>query len=148
MRSPSPDSWLLYLSFASLFLYVYGAPHAGHGKRGLLDSFVGPLVPAVQAILDGDGLVEGALGALKGALGLKQEFDYVVVGGGTAGNAMGYRLAEAGFSVAIIEAGFFYEIAEPVIGTTPLGAIVQIGSSPLDQIPTATVWHNLPSLLC
>lgn len=149
MRFTSPDSSLLCLAVASLFQSAaYGAPHPGHGKRDFLDSIWNPLLPAVEAILNGEGLVEGALGALKGALGVKQSFDYVVVGGGTGGNAIGYRLAEAGFSVAIIEAGFFYEIGAPAIGTTPLGAIVDIGSSPLDQIPIISVWNNLLSLPC
>jgi choline dehydrogenase len=51
-----------------------------------------------------------------------------VVGGGTAGNAIGVRLAEAGFSVAIIEAGIFYEIGKPVF--------FGIGSSFIDAVPT------------
>jgi 5'-oxoaverantin cyclase/versicolorin B synthase len=40
-----------------------------------------------------------------------QSFDYVIVGGGTAGLAVAKRLAENGScSVAVIEAGGFYEI--------------------------------------
>ena len=40
-----------------------------------------------------------------------QSFDYVIVGGGTAGLAMARRLSEDGSaSVAVIEAGGFYEI--------------------------------------
>ena len=40
-----------------------------------------------------------------------QSFDYVIVGGGTAGLVMAKRLSEDGFaSVAVIEAGGFYEI--------------------------------------
>jgi len=40
-----------------------------------------------------------------------QSFDYVIVGGGTAGLAMARRLSEHGSnSVAVIEAGGFYEI--------------------------------------
>jgi 5'-oxoaverantin cyclase/versicolorin B synthase len=40
-----------------------------------------------------------------------QSFDYVIVGGGTAGLAMARRLSEDGTaSVAVIEAGGFYEI--------------------------------------
>ncbi len=46
-------------------------------------------------------------------------FDYVVVGGGTAGIPVGTRLAEAGYKVAIVEAGIFYEESEPVISETP-----------------------------
>jgi choline dehydrogenase len=50
-----------------------------------------------------------------------------VVGGGTAGNAI---------SVAIIEAGIFYEIGKPVLGSTPAGAFFGIGSSFIDAVPT------------
>ncbi|KAL2867496.1 GMC family oxidoreductase [Aspergillus lucknowensis] len=40
-----------------------------------------------------------------------QSFDYVIVGGGTAGLAMAHRLSESGEnSVAVVEAGGFYEI--------------------------------------
>jgi choline dehydrogenase len=63
-------------------------------------------------------------------------YDYVVVGGGTAGNAIGVRLAESGFSVAIIEAGIFYEVGKPVLGSTPAGAFFGIGSSFIDAVPT------------
>lgn len=58
------------------------------------------------------------------------------MGGGTGGNAIGVRLAEAGFSVAIIEAGIFYELGKPVLGSTPAGAFFGVGTSPLDTIPT------------
>ena len=46
-------------------------------------------------------------------------FDYVVVGGGTGGIPIGTRLAEAGYKVAIIEAGIFYEDSEPLISEIP-----------------------------
>ncbi|KAH6658291.1 hypothetical protein BKA67DRAFT_591341 [Truncatella angustata] len=109
---------------------------------GIGVSITNPILSAVQAVINGDGLVEGALGAVEGALGVEATYDYVVVGGGTAGNAIGYRLAEAGFSVAIIEAGLYYEIAKPVLGTTPGGDIIGIGSSILDSIPTVD-WEFL-----
>lgn len=48
-----------------------------------------------------------------------QTFDYVVVGGGTAGIPVATRLAAAGYSVAIVEAGGFYEDSEPILSTTP-----------------------------
>lgn len=34
-------------------------------------------------------------------------YDYVVVGAGNAGAGLSYRLAEAGYSVALVEAGSF-----------------------------------------
>lgn len=52
---------------------------------------------------------------------------------------MGVRLAEAGFSVAIIEAGLYYELGKPVLGSTPTGAFFGVGTNPLDQFPT-TDW--------
>ncbi|KAK8067230.1 hypothetical protein PG997_013977 [Apiospora hydei] len=103
---------------------------------GIGGGLLNPLASAVKSVLSGEGLVQGVLGALEGALGVDQTYDYVVVGGGTAGNAVGYRLAEAGHSVAIVEAGLFYEIAKPVLGTTPGGDIIGIGASPLDSVPT------------
>lgn len=103
--------------------------------RQLASSVLNPLYSTITELLKGEGLVQGVLGALEGALGVNQTYDYVVIGGGTAGNAIGTRLAEAGFSVAIVEAGLFYE-AKPVLSTTPGGDIIGIGSSMLDSVPT------------
>lgn len=76
-----------------------------------------------------EGLVESSIGAVQGILGDGQVFDYVVVGGGTAGNTMGYRLAEAGFKVAIVERGLSYEIEKPIVGAAPFGDIIGVGKS-------------------
>ncbi|KAF2140428.1 GMC oxidoreductase [Aplosporella prunicola CBS 121167] len=92
-----------------------------------------PILEVIQQVTSGKGLIEGTFGALEGALGQEATYDYVVVGGGTAGNAIGVRLAEAGHSVAIIEAGAYYELGKPVLGTTPAGDIIGIGSSILDS---------------
>ncbi|KAK9426690.1 putative Glucose-methanol-choline oxidoreductase N-terminal domain-containing protein [Seiridium unicorne] len=117
-------------------LYIPILSELGSALGDLGISVTNPILSAVQSVLNGDGLVEGALGAVEGALGVEATYDYVVVGGGTAGNAIGYRLAEAGYSVAIVEAGLNYEIAKPVLGTTPGGDIIGIGSSILDSVPT------------
>ncbi|EAU36858.1 predicted protein [Aspergillus terreus NIH2624] len=47
-----------------------------------------------------------------GQPGVNATYDYIVVGGGTAGNAIAARLAldPANYSVAVVEAGSFYEI--------------------------------------
>ncbi|KGO77079.1 Glucose-methanol-choline oxidoreductase, N-terminal [Penicillium italicum] len=47
-----------------------------------------------------------------GQPGVNSTYDYIVVGGGTAGNAIAARLAldPANYSVAVVEAGSFYEI--------------------------------------
>ncbi|PPJ59316.1 hypothetical protein CBER1_04211 [Cercospora berteroae] len=99
-------------------------------------SIVSPLLDTVEEAASGQGLGQGLLGTIEGAIGEEQTFDYVVVGGGTAGIPIAVRLAQAGFSVALIEAGVFYEIGKPVLGTTPAGAFFGVGWSELDQIPT------------
>ncbi|CAG8197647.1 unnamed protein product [Penicillium salamii] len=45
--------------------------------------------------------------------GTNSTYDYVVIGGGNAGSVVGTRLAEAGFSVAILEAGGNYQADLP-----------------------------------
>ncbi len=47
-----------------------------------------------------------------GVPGLNASYDYVIIGGGTAGNTIAARLAQdpANYTVAVIEAGSFYEI--------------------------------------
>jgi choline dehydrogenase-like flavoprotein len=73
----------------------------------LTNSVLSPFYNSINSLLKGDGLSEAALGAIGGVLGQDQKFDYLVAGGGTAGNTMGTRLAQAGYKVAIIEAGAF-----------------------------------------
>ena len=54
-------------------------------------------------------------------LPITQIFDYVVVGGGTAGLAIAARLAEDGTrSVAVVEAGTFYEIGNGNLSQIPV----------------------------
>lgn len=98
-------------------------------------SILNPLLEVVQQTASGQGLVQGVLGGLDGVLGEEQTFDYVIVGGGTAGIPVGVRLAEAGFTVAIVEAGLFYQLGKPVLGTTPTGAFFGAGWNSLDQFP-------------
>ncbi|KAF4815036.1 Dehydrogenase patE [Colletotrichum siamense] len=63
-------------------------------------------------------------------------FDYVIIGGGTAGLVMANRLsANPSISVAVIEAGTFYQITNPIIGNTPAGDTLFAGASPLDTNP-------------
>ncbi|KAL0932302.1 choline dehydrogenase [Colletotrichum truncatum] len=100
----------------------------------LLDSIINPVTGSIWSTLD--GLVQTTLGGLTGTLGVKQAYDYVVVGGGTAGSTIAYRLAEAGYTVAVVEAGLSYELGKPVVGPAPLGDIIGVGSNPIDSIPT------------
>lgn len=54
-----------------------------------------------------------------GVPGTNASFDYVVVGGGTAGLAIATRLAAANLSVAVIEAGGFYELDNSNLSVVP-----------------------------
>lgn len=77
-----------------------------------------------------------SLGALEGAIGINNTFDYVVVGGGTAGLAIANRLSESGqHQVAIIEAGTFYQVTDPLLAQTPAGDVVFVGASAADEDP-------------
>lgn len=51
----------------------------------------------------------------KSPCGVNATYDYVVVGGGNAGSVVGTRLAEAGFSVVILEAGGNYQKDLPAL---------------------------------
>lgn len=63
-------------------------------------------------------------------------FDYVVVGGGTAGLALATRLAEDfNHSVAVIEAGGFYEQDNGNVSVVPAYCTVNAGTDPTDFNP-------------
>ncbi|KAJ6014308.1 Dehydrogenase patE [Penicillium herquei] len=72
--------------------------------------------------------------ALNAWIPFNASFDYVVVGGGTAGITIGARLAQHGSRVAIVEAGGFYELQHPV-AKVPGAAILGIGSNPKTASP-------------
>lgn len=55
-------------------------------------------------------------------------YDYVVVGGGTAGATIATRLAEQSFSVALIEAGSQYETES--LAALPVADVLPAGSDP------------------
>lgn len=71
-----------------------------------------------------------------GVPGINASFDYVVVGGGTAGLVMATRLAEdPANSVAVVEAGGFYELDNGNISVVPGYARFYTGTSPNDTQP-------------
>jgi choline dehydrogenase-like flavoprotein len=58
-------------------------------------------------------------------------FDYVIIGGGTAGLVMANRLSQnPNVQVAVIEAGGLYETADPILSTTPGLDGIGIGADP------------------
>lgn len=99
--------------------------------RGLLDNPFG----ATNKPWDDSHLKTVAIGALSGGSRPSKSYEYVIVGGGTAGNTLAYRLAAANHTVALIEAGYWYEVGKPIVGPAPLGDIIGIGSNPLDSFP-------------
>lgn len=56
-----------------------------------------------------------------GIPGINATYDYIVIGGGTAGLALATRLSSssAGLSIAVIEAGSFYEITNGNLSVVP-----------------------------
>ncbi|GAM90035.1 hypothetical protein ANO11243_080750 [Dothideomycetidae sp. 11243] len=66
----------------------------------------------------------------------KRVFDYVIVGGGTAGLTLAARLAaNPSISVAVVEAGGQYQITNPLLASTPAGAAMFCGSNRYDTNP-------------
>ena len=57
------------------------------------------------------------------------------VGGGTAGLAIATRLAEGSHSVAVIEAGSFYELGNSNYSQIPLFAAAFTAKSPFQESP-------------
>ena len=62
-------------------------------------------------------------------------FEYVVVGSGTASNTIAARLAQNGSSVAVVEAGGFYEIDNGNYNVLPSRATHFTGADPSDTNP-------------
>lgn len=62
-------------------------------------------------------------------------YDYVVIGGGTAGLVIGARLADEGNTVAIIEAGSLSELDNGNLSSVPGTAAYFIGTAPLFKNP-------------
>lgn len=69
-----------------------------------------------------------------GKAGSNATFDYVVIGGGTAGLVVAARLAQASHSVAVIEAGGFYQDAGN-FSTVPAYGVFSAGANPEDVDP-------------
>ena len=83
-----------------------------------------------------DATVGNILGNSFGAPGTNASYDYVIVGGGTAGLTIATRLAsDPAVSVAVIEAGGFYEIDNGNRSVVPGYANYYTGSDPKNYQP-------------
>ncbi|KAL8939134.1 MAG: hypothetical protein Q9216_003527 [Gyalolechia sp. 2 TL-2023] len=97
-------------------------------------------LPAAAAELNLLTFANGGLGQVLGSSfglpGTNASFDYVVVGGGTAGLAIATRLAsDPTISVAVIEAGGFYEIDNGNRSTVPGYSSFYTGADPQNYQP-------------
>lgn len=74
--------------------------------------------------------LSGLLGSLFGGIGTERTFDYIIVGGGTAGLTIAKRLAEnRAVTVAVIEAGGVWKVTDPLIAEAPGGDVLFVGRS-------------------
>lgn len=79
---------------------------------------------------------QGLLGSHFGVPGLAAAYDYVVIGGGTAGLTVARRLAaNASVTVAVIEAGDFYEFSNGNFSEVPAYASQFTGNNPTQKNP-------------
>ncbi|KAK1142964.1 hypothetical protein N8T08_007205 [Aspergillus melleus] len=74
------------------------------------------------------------LGNAFGVSGVEAEYDYIVVGAGTAGGAVAARLALAGYSVGLVEAGSFYDLDNGNKTTVPGYDQTTHPNDPLDSL--------------
>jgi len=78
-----------------------------------------------QQISNGKPLVSSFFGIP----GTNATYDYVIAGGGTGGLALATRLVQANFSVAVVEAGGFYEVENSNLSIVPGSATYYTGSN-------------------
>ena len=100
-------------------------------------SIVGYLIHFVAASTFNEALqATGLLGAHFGVPGLPGAFDYVIVGGGTAGLTVARRLAaNTSNTVAVIEAGGFYEFDNCYLTEIQSDSVYFVGSAPAEKNP-------------
>ena len=100
--------------------------------------FLLALVASVTASTSYEDSIKGLglLGSHFGVPGLPASYDYIVVGGGTAGLTLARRLtAKSSVSVAVIEAGDFFEFSNGNYSQVPAYASYFTGSDPAIKNP-------------
>ncbi|PWO19598.1 hypothetical protein PtrARCrB10_11900 [Pyrenophora tritici-repentis] len=97
----------------------------------------------VSADLDGETLLQQfyaprrLLGNSFGNPGVNATYDYVIVGAGLAGSLTASRIADAlpNMTVAVVEAGSFYEISNGNYSQIPYYSTMYTGGDPSDYQP-------------
>ncbi|KAK4182775.1 putative GMC oxidoreductase [Podospora australis] len=112
----SLTSWLSFTALVASAARI--PPRGAQEPNSVLQDFVDKL----------KNLVPDSLGGLSPVLGTSKEYDYVVVGAGTAGTTLAVRLAQSGARVAVVEAGSYYDLTNPIISSTPGLDVLLIGS--------------------
>lgn len=98
----------------------------------MLGAILGPLLLTLQLCVAAPAEDRGLF---------DRTFDYVIVGGGTAGLALAARLTEnPKIQVAVIEAGTYYQVSNIFFSSTPGADVLFAGSSP-SGINTLVDWN-------
>ncbi|KAI1081867.1 glucose-methanol-choline oxidoreductase [Whalleya microplaca] len=98
------------------------------------------LLPAFAPLIESQWAesisAQGLIGSHFGVAGVSASYDYLVLGGGTAGLTMARRLAEdTRRTVAVVEAGDFYEFINGNNSAIPAMASTFLGSQPSQKNP-------------
>lgn len=129
----------LFLVFASCASSYTGIALIMYPTWPLLPSLISYLAVAaaeLNLLTFADGGRGQLLGSTFGLPGTNATFDYVVVGGGTAGLTIATRLASnPAVSVAVIEAGGFYEIDNGNRSIVPGYSSFYTGADPTNYQP-------------
>ena len=119
LKVAASDSYLLIMYCALVLAFTLLFSHVACYTNLFDEGRIGPLI-----------------GTSFGIFGANATFDYVIVGGGTAGLVVATRLAEnQSISVAVVEAGGFYEVDNGNLSVIPASATYFTGTSPLNTSP-------------